>query len=189
VPLEFAEVASMSMEWIGGMYTTESGIYNEDEARREHLKKYERFFLMLADVVSVDAFQQWAYENPDLAVQPDALAAKWLELTRRYMPWIDISGLEDFAAHGWHNYLHIFKVPFYVIEYAYAMLGSVQVWRNYLKDPRKAIADYRHALSLGATLPLPKLYEAAGATFETTPDTLRELSTLVLEHINKLERE
>lgn len=189
VPIEFAEVASTSMEWIGGMHTTESGIYNEDEARRENLKKYERFFVMLADVMSVDAFQQWAYENPDLAVQPDVLAAKWLELTRRYMPWIDISGLEDLVAHGWHSYLHIFKVPFYVIEYAYALLGSVQVWRNYLKDPHKAISDYRHALSLGATLPLPKLYETAGATFEATPEILRELSTLVLEHMNKLERE
>ena len=64
---------------------------------------------------------------------------------------------------GWQRKLHIFEVPFYYVEYGLASLGAFQVWRNAMKDQSAAVEAYRRALALGGTVPLPKLYETAGA--------------------------
>lgn len=45
--------------------------------------------------------------------------------------------------------------PFDYIEYAYATLGALQIWENYLRDPAQAIRQYREALALGATSTCP----------------------------------
>ena len=68
----------------------------------------------------------------------------------RVMSWY---GFEDYKKTGWHRKSHIHQVPFYYVEYGLAQLGAVQVWGNALKDQAKAVADYRYALSLGATRP------------------------------------
>jgi oligoendopeptidase F len=87
----------------------------------------------------------------------------------------------------WQRQLHIYQVPFYYVEYGLAQLGAVQVWRNALKDQAKAIADYRSALALGATVPLPQLFAAAGAKFAFDTATLREAVDLIENTMLKLE--
>jgi hypothetical protein len=69
------------------------------------------------------------------------------------------------------------------------MIGALQVWRTYLHDPPRAIQRYRHALSLGATRPLPELYAAAGAKFAFDTATLQDVVHLVMGKIEELERE
>ncbi|GHO63284.1 hypothetical protein KSC_021760 [Ktedonobacter sp. SOSP1-52] len=84
---------------------------------------------------------------------------------------------------NWQQTLHFFVVPFYYIEYAFAMIGALQVWRNYLHDPQSAIQRYRHALSFGATRPLPELYAAAGAKFTFDTATLQDVVQFVMGKI------
>ena len=87
----------------------------------------------------------------------------------------------------WHRQGHIFGAPFYYVEYGLAQLGAVQVWANARKDQRKAVADYRKALSLGATVPLPDLFTAAGAKFAFDAETLRQAVDLMEQVIGELE--
>jgi oligoendopeptidase F len=87
----------------------------------------------------------------------------------------------------WHRQSHPFDVPFYYIEYGLALLGAVQVWANARKDQKKAVADYRKALSLGATVPLPQLFAAAGAKFSFEAETLKEAVDLMEEVIDEME--
>jgi oligoendopeptidase F len=82
--------------------------------------------------------------------------------------------------------LHIFLFPFYYIEYGIAQLGALQVWRNALTDPEQATADYRTALALGATKPLPELFEAAGAKLAFDSETMGGLVHLVDTKIDEL---
>jgi oligoendopeptidase F len=73
--------------------------------------------------------------------------------------------------------------PFYYIEYGIAQLGALQVWRNSLEDPRKAVNHYREALALGAVRSLPEMYRAAGARLTFDIDAIGELVQLVETHI------
>jgi oligoendopeptidase F len=109
------------------------------------------------------------------------------ELWDRFMIGIDYSGLEDAKETIWHMQGHIFNSPFYYMEYGIALLGAVQVWTNARKDQKKAVADYRQALALGATVPLPQLFEAAGAKFTFDAETLKEAVDLMEEVIGEIE--
>ncbi len=100
----------------------------------------------------------------------------------------DWSGFEEYRKTGWHRKLHIFQVPFYYIEYGLAQLGAVQVWGNSLKNPTKAIGEYRRALALGGTVPLPVLFRTAGARLAFDADTLKTNVDLMMEQIEMLEK-
>jgi oligoendopeptidase F len=135
----------------------------------------------------VDAFQHWIYENPKDGSEAANCEEKWAELWDRFMSGIDYSGLEDVKKTYWHRQPHLFDGPFYYIEYGLALLGAVQVWANSRKDHRKAVADYRKALALGATVPLPELFAAAGAKFAFDAKTLKDAVDLMEEVIGELE--
>ncbi len=135
----------------------------------------------------VDAFQHWVYEHPDAAADPARCRAFWVDLSRRFEPSVDWSGLEAAEANVWQQILHIFQLPFYFIEYAMAQLGAVQIWRNALRDQASAVARYRRALALGGTVALPQLYDAAGATFAFDANTLAEAIALIEQQIDKLD--
>jgi oligoendopeptidase F len=174
VTSEFAEVASMSMEYLGAPFLgNEPGaFYSPEEAARawiEHLESAISFWPYMA---VVDAWQHWAYTHSQQATDPAACDAAWNELWDRFMPPLDWSGLEDIKVTGWQRKLHIFLQPFYYIEYGLAQLGAVQVWLNWQRDPERAVRDYRYALSLGGTRPLPQLFEAAGARLSFDAETL-----------------
>lgn len=188
LPMEFAEVASMSMEYIGNMHLVSSGLCAQEEASRLRLQHLEDTFLDLPRMIHGDAFQHWIYEHPEQALDPQAVGQKWAELGRRFAPYIDWSGLEVENSNGWQYILHFFEVPFYFIEYAFAMIGALQVWRNYLRDPQQALQDYRHALSLGATRSLPDLYRAANASFASDTTILQDVTQLVTSNIEDLEK-
>ncbi len=166
VPMEFAEVASMSMELLAAPYLSKEfgGFYTEPEAARDRIEHLERIILFWPYMATVDAFQQWAHTHPEGA-DPDACDAKWLELQRRFMPGLDWSGLEAEMMTGWHRKQHIHRSPFYYVEYGLAQLGAVQVWRNALTDQAASLANYRQALSRGGTQSLPDLFATAGARF------------------------
>lgn len=187
VPMEFAEVASMSMELLAAPYLAETfgGFYTGPEAKRDRVEHLERIILFWPYMATVDAFQQWAYTHAD-GGDPAACDAKWLELQRRFMPGMDWSGLEDALMTGWQRKQHIHRSPFYYVEYGLAQLGAVQVWRNALKDPEAALANYRRALSLGGTKALPELYATAGAKFAFDAQTLREAVELIESVIAQL---
>ena len=189
VPIEFGEVASTSMEYIGSMHLVSSGLCTKQEALNIRLGHLEETMRDLPHMIRGDAFQHWVYEHPEQAMDPDAVGQKWAELGRRFEQYLDWSGLEALNRNGWQHMWHFFGMPFYYIEYAFAMIGALQVWRNYLHDPQRAIQRYRHALSLGAMRPLPELYAAAGAKFAFDTATLQDVVHLVMGKIEELERE
>jgi oligoendopeptidase F len=79
--------------------------------------------------------------------------------------------------------------PFYYIEYGIAQLGAIQVWRNSLEDPARAVEQYRQALALGAVRSLPEIYRTAGARLTFDVGTIGELVQLVETHIERIRSE
>lgn len=188
LPMEFAEVASTTMEFLGSMYLHQVGICSQQEAVHLRLAHLETVLAEnLVRAVMIDAFQHWVYDHPEQARDLEQCTQHWKALTQRYMPDINWSGLEELQGMGWLYVRHIHCFPFYYIEYAFARIGALQIWNNYLHDPKAALQRYRHALALGATCRVPDLYAAAGARFNFDPATLRLVVELVTRSIEELE--
>jgi oligoendopeptidase F len=172
-PSELAELAAMGMEFLS--YEHWDVFYPEPErlclARIEHL---ERVINLLPWVATIDAFQHWVYTHPE----HDAAERErqWLDIHRRYSsPEIDWTGFDHYRVALWQTQLHLFKAPFYYIEYAFAQLGAIALWRNHQRDPAGTLAGYKEALALGYTRPIGETYAAAGIRFDFSRGYVREL--------------
>lgn len=175
-PTEFAEVASTSMEMLAQPFI--DAFYPErdvaDRARRHHFEGKVR---SPAWIATIDAFQHWIYTNPG---HTDGDRRRyWRSLLDRFAPDVDWTDLEGFRDSSWQRQLHLFEVPFYYIEYGIAELGALQMWINYQSDPARAVADYKKALALGGSQPLPKLFEATNVRFEFGVDMMRRVMDAV----------
>lgn len=180
-PLEFAEVASMSMESIAYPFLDE--FYSPTEIKRAIRKHLEGIVSTLPWVATIDAFQHWIYLNPNHTRQERT--AQWLELGERFGGAVDWSGLEAVKESAWHRQLHPFEVPFYYVEYGIAQLGALQMWLKYRENPEAAIAAYKNGLALGASKPLPVLFESAGLKFDFTTTMVSTLMNTVEEELDK----
>ena len=185
VPMEFAEVASMGMELLGSPYLTE--FYSPADMAHARIEHLEGMLLFWPFMAVVDSFQQWVYENPADGTDPRQCDAQWAELWDRFLPAVDYTGFEEVKATGWHRKLHIHEIPFYYVEYGLAQLGAVQIFGNARKDQAGAVAAYRKALALGATVTLPELFEAANAKFAFDVPILEKAVGIMEETVEELE--
>lgn len=184
-PSEVAELASMSMEFLSmdkwDKYYTDKADFVK--AKKDQLKGAISF---LPWAMIVDAFQHWVYLNPDHTMEERE--AYFVELMDRFGTGINWSGLEHYKVLNWLFQLHIFEVPFYYIEYAMSQLGALSVYRNYKKfGKEKALENYEKFLSLGYSVPVKDLYEAAGVKFDFSEEYLKELVEFVKEELAELE--
>src|SRR5271170_3150948 len=181
-PIEFCEVASMSMELLGNEFIEEFySAADANRARRVHLEGIVGVFPWIA---TVDAFQHWIYTHENHARAERAAA--WLDLMNRFGGDVDWTGWEKARANLWHRQLHIFIHPFYYIEYGIAQLGALQVWANSKRDKVKALNDYKKSLALGGSRPLPELFSAAGCKFQFDAATIKPLIQLANSELRKL---
>lgn len=183
-PMEIAEVASMAME----LFTMDHWdilFDNAEELRRAKLHQLERVITIFPWIATIDKFQHWLYANPGHSVEERTEA--WLAVQNEFDSGaIDHRGLEAYRANAWQRQLHLFEVPFYYIEYGIAQLGAIGLWMQYKNNPQTALANYRNALSLGATKTLPELYKAAGLEFDFSAAKIKEPLHFVFEEWKKL---
>jgi len=182
-PSEVAELASMSMELLS--YDGQDEFYPNkvdfNRAKEEHL---EGIIKILPWIATIDKFQHWIYSNPSHTAQERK--DYWLQLSKDFgTGMVDWSGYENIQAYTWQKQLHLYEVPFYYIEYGMAQLGALAVWRNYLNNKAKAIAQYKEALSLGYTKTIGEIYKTAGIEFNYTENYIKELMAFVKEELDK----
>lgn len=173
-PSEVAELASMSMELIS-METWGEFYVSEDELERAKQQKIEDSILTLPWVAIVDKFQHWLYENPEHS--RTERREKWIEINDEFdTGMVDYTGFETTRANAWQKQMHIFEVPFYYIEYGFAQLGAISVWKKWNENKAEALAGYRNFMKLGYTKTIPEIYEAAGIKFEFSDDYVKKLA-------------
>jgi oligoendopeptidase F len=180
-PSEVAELASMSMELLTMEHWKAYFPENADlsRAREEHLEDILR---TLPWVACVDCFQHWLYTHPNHSREERAQA--WREIYGRFSgKLVSWQGYEEARDYLWHKQLHLFEVPFYYIEYGFAQLGAVAVWKNYLQNGAMAIEQYKQALSLGYTRSIADIYRAAGIKFDFSTPYITELMAVVSEKL------
>ncbi|MHC4492857.1 MAG: M3 family oligoendopeptidase, partial [Planctomycetota bacterium] len=182
-PVEFCEVASMAME----LFALEhfDAVYDPEDSRAAAAQLLEERLWIFTWVATIDAFQHWLYTHPGHSRAERTQT--WVGLRNRFAPYLDWNGFEAARATEWHGQSHIFKNPFYYIDYGLAALGALQVWRAYRSDPAAAVAAYRGALALGGTRPLPELFAAAGARFAMDEASLREVVDDLMARLRELD--
>ena len=107
-------------------------------------------------------------------------------LVERFGPAVSWDGLEKYHEFSWQRQGHLYGVPFYYIEYGIAQLGALQMWLQYKQDPAKAIENYKNALALGGSRPLPELFAAAELDFSFGPPTMQRLMDEVQRELDTL---
>jgi oligoendopeptidase F len=183
-PSEVAELASMSMELIS-MDKWDVFFDNEEDLKRAKRDQLVDVLKTLPWVAVVDQFQHWIYTNPDHLASERAAA--WLKIYEPFgAGFADWNGLEEAEANLWQKQLHIFEIPFYYIEYGFAQLGAIAVYKNYKENPEKALEQYLSALKLGYTKTIKEIYETAGIQFDFSAGYVKELATFIKEEIAKL---
>lgn len=186
-PIEFCEVASMSMELLT-MPMWDEYYPNEADANRARRKQLEGSIGLLPWIATIDSFQHWIYKNPGHS--RDERAAKWLEIEGRFGHMghrVDWSGIEAHRPLVWQRQSHLFGAPFYYVEYGIAQLGALGLWLMSLEQGEPAALEaYKKAMSLGGSKPLPTLFEAAGLPFDFGPDTVGRLVERVETELDKL---
>jgi oligoendopeptidase F len=189
-PIEFCEVASMSMELLGGGHLDRyygagtPGQADAARARRTHLEGIVR---LLPWIATIDLFQHWLYTHPGHTAAQRTEA--WLQIHRRFSsPRVDWSGLEEVRRRLWQRQPHLFAHPFYYVEYGIAQLGALGVWHNYRHDPRGALEALLAAFALGGTRPLPELFAAAGVPFDFSAAAVEPRMRAVGEELDRLPR-
>lgn len=176
-PSEVAELASMSMELLS-MEGWNHYFNDEDLLNRAKCEQLEGILGTLPWIATVDAFQHWIYENPN-HTQEERKAAWIFQQDRFSSGLVDYSGYEQSKAYAWHKQLHIFEVPFYYIEYGFAQLGAIGIWKNYHSNKVKALEGYKSFMKLGYTQSIPNIYENAGVKFEFSSDYIKQLMDFV----------
>ena len=168
IPIEFCEVASMSMELTSHPFLDE--FYSPADATRAKRVHLEGIASILCWIATIDQFQHWIYTNIGHSQQQRREA--WTGLMKRLGSGADWSGLDQELGSLWHRQAHLFTSPFYYIEYGIAQLGAIQLYGRYKANPKAALDAYKSALTLGGSKPLPDLFAAAGLEFNFSPERI-----------------
>ncbi len=154
---EACEIHSMGLEYL---CWPEMELFFGDQAqrfRRDHLIQALQF---LPYGCAVDHFQHWVYEHP--SATPADRHGAWQEMEQIYLPHRDYGGLPHVQDGGlWQMQRHIYKWPFYYIDYSLALTGALQFWKQSQSDRPAALTDYVALCRLGGSQPYLQLLASA----------------------------
>jgi len=183
VPSEVAELASMSMELITMNFWNQ--FYNDEDLIRAKKDQLESILSVLPWIAQIDEFQHWIYENPTHTAKQRTV--KWMQLNKEYSnDLVDWNGYEHIQEISWQRQMHLFEVPFYYIEYGFAQLGAIGIWKNSISNFEQSIQKYKNALKLGYTQSIPKIYQEAGVAFNFSQEYISEIAVFVKKELNTL---
>jgi oligoendopeptidase F len=184
VPSEVAELAAMTMELLT-MDAWDVFFDNEEDLRRAKIWQLKKIINILPWIAAIDKFQHWLYTHPNHTAEERR--KEWLSIHQEFgSPVVNWEGFEDYRANLWHRQLHIYEVPFYYIEYGFAQLGALAIWKNYKENPEQTVQQYINALELGYTKPIGEIYKMAGIAFNFSSEYVSELGAFVKKELSAL---
>ncbi len=173
--MESAEIHSMSMEFLTSPW--HHLFFGPDTAKYQLMHAEDSLFFLPYGCV-VDEFQHIMYQHSELT--PDERNQKWLELEKRYRPWIDFDGIPFYGrGAGWQRQLHIYEMAFYYIDYCLAQTVALQFFAAHLADPKDAWQRYLALVRKGGTESYAGLVQAAGFAVPFESGSLKPVADTV----------
>jgi M3 family oligoendopeptidase len=166
--MESAEIHSMSLEYLSWPFMERFFGDGAQTYREGHLSEG---LLFLPYGVAVDHFQHLVYENPNAT--PAERHAMWQSMERRYLPWRNYGDLERPALGAfWQAQQHIYRSPFYYIDYTLALCCALQMWASSYEDPSGTLERYVALCARGGEEAFRNLVTSAGLTSPFEPGAL-----------------
>jgi len=181
---ESCEVHSMSMEFFAWDWA--EGFFGKDTDKY----KYHHISSALTFIpygTMVDHFQHIVYENPDMT--PDERHEEWKKLLAVYMPWMKLGEIPFYGdGKGWQRQTHIYKYPFYYIDYCLAQTIALQCWVLMQHSREKAWEKYLRFVNNGGKMTFSDLVLDAGFELPFGDVFGGELVKTVSEWIDNFEK-
>jgi M3 family oligoendopeptidase len=136
--MEACEIHSMSMEFLTWDWMN---LFFEEQTDKFKYAHLERALKFIPYGVSVDEFQHFVYENPDAT--PEERKKAWSAIEKKYLSFRDYDDIEFLKNGGfWQSQPHIYRLPFYYIDYCLAQICALQFWKKAVDDKKTAWEDY-----------------------------------------------
>lgn len=144
---EACEIHSMSMEFITMPWM--EMFFGADNEKFKYYNVADAF-LFIPYGITVDEFQHFVYENPEAT--PEMRKAKWREIEKKYLPFRNYEE-DPFLEKGtfWYRQGHIFKDPFYYVDYTLAQICAFQFYKKTVENFDLAWKDYLNFCQLGGS--------------------------------------
>ena len=157
--MEGCEVHSMSMEFMAWPWAED---FFGGDARKFRYSHLSGALTFIPYGTMVDHFQHIVYERPELT--PAQRHAEWKRLLGIYMPWMKLDGEIPFYADGeaWQRQGHIYKRPFYYIDYCLAQTVALEFWAMIQADRADAWKHYMAYTVQGGSRTFTELLTNAG---------------------------
>lgn len=180
--METAECHSMSMEFLCWPFIDKFFGNDGDKYRYKHL--LESFSFIPYGVI-VDEFQHIVYSNPDMT--PAERNAVYLELERKYRPYLDYMGI-PYLEQGtrWQYQMHIYESPFYYIDYCLAQTIALNFLVESRKDYADALARYKAFAVKGGLKKFSTLVKEAGLVSPFEDGALNKIANEIPDILDTL---
>jgi len=180
---EACEIHSMSMEFLTWPWMK---LFFENDTEKYKFIHLSEALLFIPYGVTVDEFQHWIYENPE--VTPQERREKWLEIEKKYLPTRDYGEVNELK-NGifWFRQGHIFSSPFYYIDYTLAQVCAFQFWIKSREDSEKAWQDYLNLCKLGGSKSFFELMKSANLKNPFVEGTLAAVIPKIKEYLDSVD--
>ena len=180
--MEACEVHSMSMEFFAD---DRAELFFGKDAQKACYSHLAERLNLIAYGTMVDHFQHVVYEYPEFS--PKERHMVWQELLGIYMPWIRPDDIPFYGeGHGWQRQSHIYRVPFYYIDYCLAQAVALQFWAMIQEDRDAAWKTYMNYTRLGGSLVFTDLLAESGLRSPFEPDCLKEIAAKVKAYLDRV---
>ena len=179
--MESCECHSMSMEFLTAPWHEK---FFGPQTRKYEIGHCEDSLIFIPYGCMVDEFQHIMYQRPELT--PDERNRIWLELEKKYRPWIDYADLPSYSRGArWQQQLHIYMNAFYYIDYCMAQTMAFQFWMTSLANREEAWRKYLAFVDLGGTKTFEELAHGAGMKVPYDPGCVREIGEVISKWIDE----
>jgi M3 family oligoendopeptidase len=174
---EAAEIHSMSMEFLTWPWMK---LFFNGETEKYQFAHMSHAIQFLPYGVAVDEFQHAVYEN--FSATPQERKGFWRQIEKKYLPHRNYAGSDYLTGGGfWHRQAHIFKHPFYYIDYTLAQICAFQFWQRSRENRETAMSDYIRLCKEGGSKSFLELVRVArldspfeAATFDQAVGAVKE---------------
>ncbi len=172
---EACEIHSMSMEFFAWPWLD---LFFKEDTNKYKFSHISSAILFLPYGVAVDEFQHVVYENPDMT--PAQRNEAWRDIDKKYRPYMDYDGVA-YLENGnmWKRQGHIFRSPFYYIDYCLAQICALQFWSRSQRGDKTAWPDYLTLCRAGGSKSFLDLVKLANLNNPFEPTTVQPVITEV----------
>ncbi|MCF6136720.1 M3 family oligoendopeptidase [Pseudalkalibacillus berkeleyi] len=180
---EAAEIHSMSMEFFTWPWMEYFFEEDTEKYKFSHLSSALNF---IPYGVAVDEFQHYVYETPEAT--PAERKQAWRRIEKKYLPHRTYEENAYLERGGfWHQQSHIFRSPFYYIDYTLAQICAFQFWEKANQDRSQAWEDYLQLCKQGGSKSFTELVQFANLQSPFTENCVQSVIADIEGWLNQVD--